>query len=824
MAEPHQPAQPHAAPPRGRAATWPDGASRGRSGDVPVPSRLGDGAAAMLSRLSDWGRAELAPGRLFPWLPIAFATGVILYMAAEREPALWAAAAALAAALAAVFATRRRPAVLVAIGIAAVAAGFLATTLRGRLVDAPVLREPVFGARLVGVVEAREERERSDRVVLRVQAVEPPRRATMPADGRWPERVRVAVRKGTAPPVGAAVAVTARLVPPLPPLRPGGYDLARDLYFRGIGASGFVLGAVRPQPAPAIRDGWIVAAAAIDQVRGAIDRRIRQALPGDGGAIASALITGKRDAISPVVADAMMVSSLAHVLSISGYHMAVVAGVVFAVVRGALALVPGLALRRPVKSWAAAVALVAAALYLVLSGAEVATRRAFLMTAIVLVGVMLNRRALTLRTLAVAALAVMVASPEAVVHPSFQMSFAATLALVAVYEGGQSWLVPSPRSALAARLALWGVREIVALVVASLVAGIATTIFAAYHFHRLAPYGVLANLAAMPVVSGLVMPAGLLGLVLLPFGFDGPLWRLMGTGIDWMTAVALWVAGLPGAVGRIAAFGIGPLVVASLGLVVLALLRTPLRWAGAGLLVGAALWAMATPRPDVLIAPGGDTVAVRGADGRLVVMRTGSLALATRDWLAADGDARLPAAAEASGGRGGGFVCDPDGCVAHLADGSAVAVPRTAAAFGDDCRRAALIVSTRDPPPGCRAMVIDRAMLRETGALALRRVGEDFVVVPTRLAGTDRPWSPAPAIAARGPDPAAGATGVTPMPQPPRRLPDATPETDDLEAEDGPTADPVSAAPKGMSAGGAPDRSGPDPDRSSADPDRDDAP
>ncbi|RAI27780.1 hypothetical protein CH340_24070, partial [Rhodoplanes serenus] len=126
------------------------------------------------------------------------------------------------------------------------------------------------------------------------------------------------------------------------------------------------------------------------------------------------------------------------------------------------------------------------------------------------------------------------------------------------------------------------------------------------------------------------------------------------------------------------------------------------------------------------------------------------------------------------------------------------------------------IVSTRDPPPGCRAMVIDRAMLRETGALALRRGGEGFVVVPARPAGTDRPWSPAPAIAARGPDPAAGATGVTPMPQPPRRLPDATPETEDLEAEDGPNADPASAAPKGTSAGGTPDRSGPDPDRDDA--------
>ena len=223
---------------------------------------------------------------------------------------------------------------------------------------------------------------------------------------------------------------------------------------------------------------------------------------------------------------------------ISGYHMAVVAGVVFVFVR--------VAERRPIKKWAAAAALLAAAFYLVLSGAEVATQRAFVMTAIVLLGVMLDRQALTLRTLAVAALAVMVATPEAVVHPSFQMSFAATLALVAAYERGIPWIAASGKTSLGARLALWGGRELVALVFASLVAGLATTLFAAYHFHRLAPYGVLANLLAMPVVSGFVMPTGLLALVAMPFGFDAPVWRLMGYGIDWMTAVALWVASLPG--------------------------------------------------------------------------------------------------------------------------------------------------------------------------------------------------------------------------------------------------------------------------------------
>src|SRR3954468_17021503 len=238
----------------------------------------------------------------------------------------------------------------------------------------------------------------------------------------------------------------------------------------------------------------------------------------------------------------------------SGYHMAVVAGVVFFAIRALLALVPALTVSFPIKKWSAAAALAAAAFYLLLSGAEVATQRSFFMTAVVLIAVMVDRRAITFRTLAVAALIVLTMAPEALVHPSFQMSFAATLGLVALVQLGMPRLLASPDHSATAKVALWGGREIMTLTLASLVAGLATTPYAAFHFHRVTPYGVLANLAAMPVVSALVMPAGLLGLVAMPFGFDGVFWWAMGVGIDWMIVVTQWVANLPGAVGRMAAF------------------------------------------------------------------------------------------------------------------------------------------------------------------------------------------------------------------------------------------------------------------------------
>ena len=742
---------------RGRTRTWDVARPRGAA----WPGVELGGAREVLAR---WFATDTAAGRLMPWLAICFGLGVVLYFAAEREPVWWvtlgvAAACALAAALA-----RARPVAFpLLIGVAAVAIGFAVVTLKSARVAHPILQHTAWNVSLAGFVEVREERERSDRIVVRVHTIE----------GRLkdaPERVRLSVKKRMAPPVGAYVEVKARLNPPLRPLRPGGYDFSRDLYFQRIGATGFVLGAIKQAEPPVAGGAWLQYAVIVNGIRDAIDARIRAAVPGDAGAIASALITGKRDAISAPVNDAMYVSSLAHVLSISGYHMALVAGVVFFVVRALLALSPALALRHGIKKWAALAALIAAFFYLLLSGAEVATQRSFIMTAIVLIAVMVDRSALTLRNLALAALGVMLLAPEAVVHPSFQMSFAATLALIAAYERGLPWTTAGADTSLGARVALWGGREILALILASLVAGLATTPYAAFHFHRVAPYGVLANLLAMPIVSVWVMPSGLLALVALPFGFDAPLWRMMGLGVDWMVAVALFVASLPGAVGRMAAFGTGPLLLCTAGLVLLALLRSPLRWSGAIVFVAAALWAVRAPLPDVLVSDRGDTVAVRGASGKLVVMRTaGSDAFAVRAWLAADADAR---AANDPGLRDGAN-CDDIGCVARLADGTLVALPFAAQAFAEDCRAAALVVSQRTAPPGCAAPAIDRTVWPRSGASALYRRGRAWETVAAYPAGYDRPW----AKAAPRPDGAAAPPATGP-------LRDATPRAEDLGAED----------------------------------------
>lgn len=690
------------------------------------------GARGALEHLRTWVAAEASQAQLLPWAAIAFGAGIALYFGVSREPVFAVVAPVAALLCIAAFIARRRNAFPLLLLLAVFAVGFAAATYKTVRAGHAVLTRPLFGVTIKGFVETREERERTDRFILRVVEM---------THERFPdklERVRLSVKKGTAPAVGQFVELKARLQPPLAPLRPGGYDFARDLYFQGVGASGFVAGAVKTLPAPEKAGIWLSYSAFMQGLRDGIDARIKSALSGDHRAIATALLTGKRDAISSPVNDAMFISGLGHVLSISGYHMAVVAGAVFFAVRALLALIPSLTPTFPIKKWAALSAFVAALFYLLLSGAEVATRRSFLMTAVVLVAIMVDRRAITFRTLAIAALVVLVLAPEAVVHPSFQMSFAATLGLVALVERGMPILLATPDNSPVARAALWGGREIAALALASIIAGLATLPFAAFHFHRITPYGVLANLAAMPVVSGIVMPAGLLGLVAIPFGLDGVFWRIMEVGIGWMIAVSLWVAALPGAVGRVAAFGTLPLLLATLGVLLISLLRTPLRFAGAVVLGIAALLAATTGQPDILVAGDGESVAVRGGDGRLRFMRAEKNAFQVREWLAADADARTAADKTLADG----VSCDDAGCVVAMTGGALVGLALRPEALADDCEKTALVVSAHPPPSGCASFVIDRERLRGEGTLAIQRQGEGFSITAVRPPYLERPWYP----------------------------------------------------------------------------------
>jgi competence protein ComEC len=347
--------------------------------------------------MRQWAAEEAAAGRLLPWLAVAYGFGIVIYFTAEREPA-WQAAVALAAACAvcAMLLRRHLTAFVVTLFIAAIASGFAVATIKTAWIAHPILRFNASGVTIAGFVELREQSQHTDRMVIRVQRIDGDRIEDKP------DRVRLSVKRGLAPPPGAFVEVKALLDPPLQPLAPDGYDFARDMYFQGIGGSGFVRGAIKVVTPPAINTLLQRGDAAIQRLRDAIDERVRAVLPGDKGAIAAMLLNGRRDVISENLFNALFISGVGHVLSISGYHMAVVAGVVFFLFRALLALIPGFADRFPIKKWAAFGALAGTTFYLLLSGAEVATQRSYLMIAIVLVGVMLDRPVLSIRTLTIA--------------------------------------------------------------------------------------------------------------------------------------------------------------------------------------------------------------------------------------------------------------------------------------------------------------------------------------------------------------------------------------------------------------------------------------
>lgn len=681
-------------------------------------------------RLIAWIALELDRGRAFLFLPVAFGAGILLYFAAPDEPSHWAPPALLAALVLTVWRARHRPvARLVTTACAALVAGFAAGSLKTWQMTHPVLGADSGIVQVQAWVEAVERRESGERLTLRVRSIQP-------LSGDPPFRIRVTSRAATGAIVGRSVSLAARLRPPADAVAPGLYDFARDAFFAGVGASGFVIGKVGEGEAGDPPRG-VRLRAGLDQVRSAISARIRAAIPGPSGAIADALVSGKRDGIPEGLNEAMRAAGLYHILSISGFHMALVAALVFALVRGGLALVPALALRRHVKAWAALTALAVSTAYLVISGAEVATQRSWIMIAVVLAAVALDRGALTLRTLAIAALVVLAVAPESLLGPSFQMSFAATLALVSGYVTLRPWAERQASDpAGLGRTLLLVTNGVIGLAASSFVASLATTPYAAFHFNTVHLYGVAGNLLGAPIVEFIVMPLEILALLLWPFGWDKPVWALAGLGVDLFVRVAEWVASWPGGRMIIPSAQPSSLLILSFGMILVAALSTPLRWAGVPVMLLGLVLAPGGQRAAIIIDGEGTTVAARAGDGTLRVVSPRGNRFAVQRWLHAEGDGRSAADETVTAG----VRCDPLGCAMSLPGGGRIAVPSQSDAVGDDCREARIIV-TRHPIPGtCAAMVIDARALAWTGAVRLHRHGDGWRIEAARPQGAMRPW------------------------------------------------------------------------------------
>lgn len=692
---------------------------------------------------------EVERRRLFLWLPVFFGGGILLYFAADREPALWApVGAAGGAGAAAVILRRHWRTSLALVALAALFAGFAAATWRSQRVAAPTLARIVI-ATLSGFVESVEARPQGPRIVVAVTAL------TGVDDAARPRRVRVTLRPGASVRPGDFIEAKARLMPPPEPARPGGYDFAREAFFRGIGAVGSISGALTVRAPPAPPDAWLAMAARIDAARNALTERIARAFGGQAGAVAAALVTGKRGLITEDTNDALRAAGIYHIVSISGLHMVLAAGTVFWGTRAVLALVPGLALMWPLKKLAAVVAMLAATAYCIFSGSEVATERSLIMTLVMLGAILVDRPALSMRNLAIAALLVLAREPETLLGPSFQMSFAAVAGLIGFAEWSRQAHEPAARSPAGPvlRAGRAAARAGLALIVTTLVASLATAPFSAYHFQALNPFGVLGNALALPFVSLAVMPLAVLGTVAYPFGLDWPLWWLMGAAAQPVLAAADTVAGLERANTFVPAFGAGALGLFAAAILLATAWTTALRFTAAVPAVLALFAAAAAARPDVVVDRTAAGAAVRTRDGRLSILGRPS-GFVVEQWLRADGDGR----AAGDSAIKDGARCDRLGCVATLPDGRAVALVTDRRAFAEDCRRAALVISRLAAPATCRApLILDRDRLAAAGATAVFVRGEDLVLAHARDPAVMRPWL-------RGPPPTAAraAPGATP--------------------------------------------------------------
>ncbi len=690
---------------------------------------------------------ESEQDRWFVWLPVLFAGGIIAYFALTNEPAARVAVALLVGAIGLALAARHAPLGLCLGGAAlAFASGFAAAKLRTEMVSAPVLAQQLRYAELTGFIETHELRDKGRaRVALRVLTLDDLKPESRP----YRVRVTLPAKEIATLEIGEAVALHATLQPPPEPIEPGGFDFGRQAWFARLGGTGYATSKIEPAAAPP--PPWdLVAWGAVDALRAKVNARIRAALPGETGEIAAALITGERGGISEEVTQSMRNSGLAHILSISGLHMVIMAGTVFWLVRALLALIPALALRYPIKKWAAAAALAAAGFYLALSGAAVPTVRSWIMMSIVLVAVMLDRPALTMRNVALAALAILVVAPESLFDPSFEMSFAAVIALVALFE----WLSARSREGLGDISPLWrtlrkGGAMISGAAITTLVAGTAIAPFAIYHFHRMTHYGLIANLIAAPLVSLLIMPMAVLSLIAMPFGLEAWPLRAMGLGIELMVNAGEWVASWPGAVTILPAISGSGLVLIVLGGLWVCLWRTRARTLGLVIAAFGIALAPGTERPDILIEREGATAALRSERGNLVFPPATAASYSVDNWLLADGDDRDAAAASTDEGV---FRCDSQGCIGTV-KGKVVALIRHEGAVEEDCRTADVVIAPFTVGQRCRAarVIVDRRVLRAQGAHALYVEGLSIRTETVAAARGHRPWVPDRTGARRAP-------------------------------------------------------------------------
>ena len=661
------------------------------------------------------------------WLPVAMGAGILVYFSLRAEPAAYLVWLVPPLIVAWLLVARRLPFCGWLCSLAAACSfGFAVTLWHAQRAPPPVSPPP-----RALVVEG---------IVQNVEALPQGLRVTLGAARLGPEaarlerslRLRLRSNDPARPVPGDLLRVRALIRAPAAPAYPGAWDFQRAAFFSGRGGAGFAIGAAEVTQGAG-------RAPPLSGLRTELEARVMAALPGPAGAISAALLTGSQSAIPAADLSAIRDAGLAHLLSVSGLHIAIVMSVSFWVSRLLLASYRPLALRVPGKLLAGCAALLAGGFYMLLTGAQVPMQRSFAMACLVTLAILAGRKAISLRGLAWAAAAVMLYDPASLLGPSFQMSFAAVLALIAGWEALQPRIAKLQGSPGWARSICFAV---LGLMLTSILAGAATAPFGLAHFGRLQWYGVAANAVAVPLTSFIIMPAGMLAALLMPLGLEAPILWVMGLGVEGVLSVARIVAAWPGATEAARPIPGWGLALFAFGLCWICLWRR--WWRALGVLpmiIGLASAAF-VQLPHMLISGDARLLAFFASDTLFIQRQSGASTLTRDAWLrlyAQDAAQALPSEGASPDGT---LRCAADGC--RFDAGTGAFFLRSGDVMAE-CGSVAVIISAEPIRQRCRqSILIDRFTVWRDGAHAIWLSPSGAQVISDRAWRGNRPWVPPP--------------------------------------------------------------------------------
>lgn len=680
------------------------------------------------------------------WAPVCLAMGIGVYFLLMFEPPVWAGAVVFILCLLGFLIAKsiNNPAISYGLRCACLicsifSLGFTSAQIRTLYVTAPVIAKTISSATFKGQIKQIERFPSGPRVTLGELQI------SRTENHQTPATVRLRLR-GSQPKLepGDWITGRARISPPGGPAVPGGFDFQRHAFFQKVGGFGFSFGRVQVT-AQSEEMGHTSFKLWLSRFRDLITTHILAGLDAPYGGIAAALMTGAKHAVAPGIVENLRNSGLAHLLSISGLHIGLIAGLVFAGLRSLLVLIPGLALRYPIKKWAAVGAIMAAFIYALLAGATLPTQRAFLMAAVALIAVVLDRRGISLRSIAGAAFVVLLIQPESLLGPSFQMSFAAATALVGGYEVWGAFQLKRMRTRT--KMQEPGIfrtlgKYFVGVCMTTIIASAATAPFALYHFHQFAEFSLFANLVAVPITALWVMPWAVIAFIAMPFGLESWVLQPMGWGIWGIVSIAEQVANWPGAVTRLPAIPTAAIAFISMSAIWLVIWRQKWRLLAISCLFAGLASFVVVSTPDIIVDGAGRFFAIKTDTGSFVFS---NLKKGRRDrdlWLRHLGEdaPTLMVNQKFRKSRQTGIRCDEAGCL-YLKSNKRIAISHTESAFSEDCWTADVVISLIPIRSNCSAGVrIDWFDLWRNGSHSLTITPSQIVVRTANDNRGQRPW------------------------------------------------------------------------------------